>query len=144
MSDQIVSFLTLGCLELPCQTLHFHYRMVTTLSYDVISRNVEEFGSAGSPFVTFSINAFAIIPAIIVLVLFQDKIGRKAMSSLAFLVCALCTLFTGITMVLVDGVKYIIFMKFLSFISRCAVALAYDAAAQCMYCFRAFFKITSC
>lgn len=69
-------------------------RMVITLCYDAISRNVEGLGI--SPFIMFSLSATAIFPACVVLLLLQDKIGRKAMASSSLLVSGIFTASTGI------------------------------------------------
>jgi hypothetical protein len=57
--------------------------MVLTLCYDAISRNV---GDAGySPFVLFSISSATILPSCVVILLLQDRVGRKAMASASML-----------------------------------------------------------
>lgn len=67
--------------------------MVITLCYDAISRNVEGLGI--SPFIMFSLSATAIFPACVVLLLLQDKIGRKAMASSSLLISGVFTVATG-------------------------------------------------
>lgn len=67
--------------------------MVITLCYDAVSRNVEGLGI--SPFVMFSLSATTIFPACILLILLQDRIGRKAMASVSLLLSGIFISVTG-------------------------------------------------
>ena len=81
--------------------IHMHicilYRMVITLCYDAISRNVQGLGI--SPFIMFSLSATAIFPACLVLIVLQDKIGRKAMASSSLFISGIFTAATGVIIV---------------------------------------------
>jgi len=66
------------------------HSMVITLCYDAVSRNVEGMGI--SPFIMFSLSALAVLPSSILLVLLQDRIGRKGMASGSLLVGGLFSL----------------------------------------------------
>lgn len=122
--------------------------MVITLCYDAISRNVQGLGI--SPFIMFSLSATAIFPACVVLLLLQDKIGRKAMASSSLLVSGLFTASTGVLIAYSQGVsskyaddaapdrtkyKYIYFtgpilVVSLAIIGRFGVTIAYNSGAQ--------------
>jgi hypothetical protein len=68
--------------------------MVLTLCYDAISRNV---GDAGfNPFVLFSISSATILPSCVVILLLQDRIGRKAMTSISLFLTGLFIGATGV------------------------------------------------
>lgn len=102
--------------------------MVITLCYDAISRNVEGLGV--SPFIMFSISALAIFPACVVILLLQDKIGRKAMASSSLLVSGIFTSSTGIIIAYQSGAGDIILITLLAFIGRFGVTIAYNSGAQ--------------
>ncbi|XP_020706515.2 organic cation transporter-like protein isoform X2 [Athalia rosae] len=68
--------------------------MTLTLCYDAISRNVNVNGA--SPFLVFSLGSLTIFPAGIVILLLQDKIGRKALFFLAVLMSAFLTSSCGL------------------------------------------------
>lgn len=57
--------------------------MVITLCYDAVSRNVQGLGI--SPFIMFSLSATTILPACLLIIALQDRIGRKAMASMSLL-----------------------------------------------------------
>lgn len=78
-------------------------RMVITLCYDAISRNVEGLGI--SPFIMFSLSATAIFPACLVILLLQDRIGRKAMASSSLFISGIFTAGTGIIIAYQQGVQ---------------------------------------
>lgn len=75
----------------------FFKSMVITLCYDAISKNVEGLGL--SPFVMFTLSSSTILPACIVLLLLQDRIGRKAMASSSLLISGIFTAATGVVIV---------------------------------------------
>lgn len=72
----------------------FHYSMVITLCYDAVSRNVQGLGI--SPFVMFTLSATTILPACLLLILLQDRIGRKAMASASLLLSGIFISVTGV------------------------------------------------
>lgn len=57
--------------------------MVITLCYDAVSRNVQGLGI--SPFMMFTLSASSILPACLMIIALQDRIGRKAMTSISLL-----------------------------------------------------------
>lgn len=70
------------------------FRMVITLCYDAVSRNVQGLGI--SPFVMFTLSATSILPACLLLIALQDRIGRKAMASMSLLLSGIFISCTGI------------------------------------------------
>lgn len=108
----------------------FFKSMVITLCYDAISKNVEGLGL--SPFLMFSLSATAILPACLVLLLLQDRIGRKAMASSSLLVSGIFTAATGIALVYQkeaqDPNPYL--LASLAIIGRFGVTVAYNSGAQ--------------
>lgn len=85
-----------GCI-VPRLLCFFHdcgNRMVITLCYDAVSRNVQGLGI--SPFVMFSLSATSILPACLLLIALQDRIGRKAMASMSLLLSGIFISCTGI------------------------------------------------
>lgn len=101
--------------------------MVITLCYDAMSRNVEGLGI--SPFIMFTLSASAIFPACLVLLVLQDRIGRKAMASSSLL---LSGIFTAASVIIVyhRGVESPELLVTLSVIGRFGVTVAYNSAAQ--------------
>jgi hypothetical protein len=71
-------------------------RMVLTLCYDVISRNVNN--TSYSPFVLFTLNSAMILPSCSVILLLQDRVGRKALGSASLLFTGLFIGAAGITL----------------------------------------------
>lgn len=106
---------------------HFLHRMVITLCYDAMSRNVENLGV--SPFVMFTLSASAIFPACLVLLALQDRIGRKAMASSSLLLSGIFTATSGLIIVY-NGVKSPELLVALSVVGRFGVTVAYNSAAQ--------------
>lgn len=104
------------------------YRMVITLCYDAISRNVEGLGV--TPFLTFTLSASAIFPACLVLLALQDRIGRKAMASSSLLFCGLFMAFSGIIIAYNRNISSAELLVSLAVISRFCVTVAYNSAAQ--------------
>lgn len=103
-------------------------RMVITLCYDAMSRNVEGLGV--SPFLMFTLSASAIFPACLVLLILQDRIGRKAMASSSLLLSGIFTAASGIIIVHHKGVQSPELLVTLSVIGRFGVTVAYNSAAQ--------------
>lgn len=102
--------------------------MVITLSYDAISRNVDGLGV--TPFVMFSLSAAAILPASIVLLLLQDRIGRKAMAASSLLVSGIFTAATGIIIAYERGDRDPFVLVTLACIGRFGVTMAYNSGNQ--------------
>lgn len=102
--------------------------MVITLCYDAMSRNVEGLGV--SPFIMFTLSASAIFPACLVLLVLQDRIGRKAMASSSLLLSGIFTAASGVIIVYHKGVKSPELLVTLSVIGRFGVTVAYNSAAQ--------------
>lgn len=102
--------------------------MIITLGYDAISKNVEGLGM--SPFVLFSLSASAILPACLVLLALQDRIGRKAMASSSLLVSGIFTAGTGIVLAYQSGFPDPTLLAILSIIGRFGVTVAYNSGAQ--------------
>lgn len=75
----------------------FFKSMVITLCYDAISKNVEGLGL--SPFIMFTLSSATIFPACLVLLLIQDRIGRKAMASSSLFISGIFTAATGVAIV---------------------------------------------
>ena len=74
--------------------------MVLTLCYDAISRNVTK--TSYSPFVLFAVNSATILPSCCLILLMQDKVGRKAMTSASLLLTGLFTGAAGIILATQD------------------------------------------
>lgn len=73
---------------------HIFFRMVMTLCYDAISRNVS--GLKYSPFVIFSLTSTTIFPACAFILLVQDRIGRKALASASLFLSGIATASSGL------------------------------------------------
>ncbi|KAH8315085.1 hypothetical protein KR059_007246 [Drosophila kikkawai] len=107
----------------------FFKSMVITLCYDAVSRNVQGLGI--SPFIMFSLSATAILPACLLIIALQDRIGRKAMASASLLL-------SGIFISVTGGVLYAAsasdrtttLLVSLSVIGRFGVTVAYNSGAQ--------------
>ena len=106
----------------------FQPRMIITLGYDAISKNVEGLGM--SPFILFSLSASAILPACLVLLLLQDRIGRKAMASSSLLVSGVFTAGTGIVLAYQTSHPDPFLLATLSVVGRFGVTVAYNSSAQ--------------
>lgn len=102
--------------------------MVITLCYDAISRNVEGLGV--SPFLVFSISATSILPACLVILLLQDRIGRKAMASSSLLLSGFITGLTGFLLKIMgqrlDPITAVAMVTF----ARFGIVIAYNSSAQ--------------
>lgn len=70
--------------------------MVITLCYDAVSRNVQGLGI--SPFLMFTLSATTILPACLLIIALQDRIGRKAMTSITLLLSGIFISVTGIVL----------------------------------------------
>ncbi|XP_060649112.1 organic cation transporter protein isoform X2 [Drosophila nasuta] len=100
----------------------FFKSMVITLCYDAVSRNVQGLGI--SPFVMFSLSATAILPACLLLIALQDRIGRKAMASMSLLISGILISVTSIVLFSTT------LLVTLSVIGRFGVTVAYNSGAQ--------------
>lgn len=69
------------------------HRFMVFLAHDGLARNVSGFGVPA--FAMMSYSAATIMPAAIMIMLVQDKIGRKAMGFTSLMLCGLFTLATG-------------------------------------------------
>lgn len=103
-------------------------RMVITLCYDAISRNVEGLGV--SPFVVFSISATSILPACLVILLLQDRIGRKAMASGSLVMSGFITCLTGILLKILDQRLDPYTAIGMVTVARFGIVIAYNSSAQ--------------
>jgi hypothetical protein len=75
--------------------------MVLTLCFDAISRNVDGLGY--SPFVMFSMTSVTKFPASLVILLLQDRLGRKAMASGSLLMSGVFTIASGLVIAFVGA-----------------------------------------
>ncbi|KAH8278559.1 hypothetical protein KR018_005216 [Drosophila ironensis] len=107
----------------------FFKSMVITLCYDAVSRNVQGLGI--SPFVMFSLSATAILPACLLIIALQDRIGRKAMASVSLLLSGVFISLTGgILFAASSASKTTTLLVALSVIGRFGVTVAYNSGAQ--------------
>ncbi|XP_055849896.1 organic cation transporter-like protein [Episyrphus balteatus] len=107
----------------------FFKSMVITLCYDAVSRNVQ--GKGVSPFIMFSLSATTILPACLLLILLQDRIGRKAMSSLSLLTSGMFISASGIILMNTNkSENNATLLVFLAIIGRFGVTVAYNSGAQ--------------
>lgn len=91
-------------------------------------RNVEGLGV--SPFLTFSISATSILPACLVILALQDRIGRKAMASSSLLLSGVITCISGIFLKILgkDLSPYVAIG--LVTVARFGIVIAYNSASQ--------------
>lgn len=101
--------------------------MIITLCYDAISKHVEGLGM--SPFILFSISASAILPACLLLIALQDRIGRKAMASSSLLLSGIFTSACGVILAYQSS-QDAVTLGLLSVIGRFGVTIAYNSGAQ--------------
>ncbi|KAH8399516.1 hypothetical protein KR215_012149 [Drosophila sulfurigaster] len=108
----------------------FFKSMVITLCYDAVSRNVQGLGI--SPFVMFSLSATAILPACLLLIALQDRIGRKAMASMSLLISGILISVTSIVLFVAisENNQTTTLLVTLSVIGRFGVTVAYNSGAQ--------------
>jgi MFS transporter, OCT family, solute carrier family 22 (organic cation transporter), member 4/5 len=99
--------------------------MIITLGYGAISKNVEGLGL--SPFVLFSLSALAILSPCLVLLVLQDRIGRKAMASSSLVVSGFFTAGTGIALAYQRNHQDPILLAALNVIGRFGVTIAYNS-----------------
>ncbi|KAH8318757.1 hypothetical protein KR074_005385 [Drosophila pseudoananassae] len=106
----------------------FFKSMVITLCYDAVSRNVQGLGI--SPFVMFSLSATAILPACLLIIALQDRIGRKAMASVSLLLSGVFISGTGGLLFAAPASSKTTLLVSLSVIGRFGVTVAYNSGAQ--------------
>ncbi|XP_017007190.2 organic cation transporter protein [Drosophila takahashii] len=107
----------------------FFKSMVITLCYDAVSRNVQGLGI--SPFLMFSLSATAILPACLLIIALQDRIGRKAMASASLLLSGIFISVTGgIIFAASASDKTTTLLVSLSVVGRFGVTVAYNSGAQ--------------
>ncbi|XP_055904118.1 organic cation transporter protein [Eupeodes corollae] len=106
----------------------FFKSMVITLCYDAVSRNVE--GMGVSPFVMFSLSALAVLPSSVLLILLQDKIGRKGMASSSLLVGGIFTTAAGIAIAYQKHNHNATLLAGLTIAARFGVAISYESGSQ--------------
>ncbi|XP_018321665.1 organic cation transporter protein [Agrilus planipennis] len=99
--------------------------MVVCLCYDAISRDVNGFGY--SSFLIFSLTSITILPGCLFILLVQDRVGRKALSSTSLLISGIFCLIIAIFQVnSISTITLSIFM----IISRFAIIVAYNSSTQ--------------
>ncbi|XP_065354712.1 organic cation transporter-like protein [Calliphora vicina] len=104
--------------------------VIVTMSFDIISRNVEGLGS--SPFKLFSFSSIVYVPAGLTLIAFQNVIGRKGMATASLLGGSLITAVTGFLIAFLDPSTNSILLAIMVGLSRYGAVVAYDAEVQ--YC----------
>ncbi|RZB40707.1 organic cation transporter protein, partial [Asbolus verrucosus] len=101
--------------------------MIMTLCYDAISRNVNGLGY--SPFLVFTATSSTILPACLLILTFQDRIGRKALASGSLLLSGLFTACSGIVQVFIKTPDPTVIVT-LAIIARLGINVAYNSGAQ--------------
>nr|CAD7463031.1 unnamed protein product [Timema tahoe] len=101
-------------------------RVVLTVCYDAISRNVNDVGY--SPFVMFSVSSATILPSCLVILFLQDRVGRKGMASVSLLSTGLFTAASGI--ILACRKSNMLLTASLAIVGRFGVNIAYNSGAQ--------------
>ncbi|XP_016974844.1 organic cation transporter-like protein [Drosophila rhopaloa] len=102
--------------------------VIITLSYDVINRNMEGLGS--SPFMLFSLTSSVYLPAGFLILLLQNKIGRKGMACGALIVGAIITAATGFLIAVLDPKENAILLALMVGLGRFGTTVSYDAEIQ--------------
>ncbi|XP_017112390.1 organic cation transporter protein-like [Drosophila elegans] len=102
--------------------------MIITIAFDTLSRNMEGVGL--SPFKLFSYSGFCYLPAGLVIIMFQNKIGRKGMACASLFVGALITATTGYLVATLYPEKHSVLLGFMVSLGRFGAVVAYDAEAQ--------------
>ncbi|XP_067013677.2 organic cation transporter protein isoform X2 [Anabrus simplex] len=102
--------------------------MVLTLCYDAISRNVD--GLPWSPFIMFSISSATILPSCIVILLLQDRVGRKALASGSLFLTGIFTALAGIVLGWKPGMADAHVAMVLAVVGRLGVNIAYNSGVQ--------------
>lgn len=103
------------------------FRMVMTLCYDAIARNVNGLGY--SPFVTFTMTSAAILPGSIIILAVQDHIGRKALAMSALFISGVFIAAVAIILSLTESSNATLLLS-LTIISRLSIIVAYNSGSQ--------------
>lgn len=102
--------------------------MIITISFDVVSRNMEGLGS--SPFTLFSLTSIAYIPGGLTIILLQNRIGRKGMAFGSLFVSAIIVTVTGFLIAFLDRDQHATLLAIMVGLGRYGVIVSYDAEAQ--------------
>lgn len=102
--------------------------MIITLSYDIVSRNMEGLGT--SPFYLFSITSISCLPAALTIMCLQNRIGRKAVAIGSLLLAAIFTTVTGCIIAFRDMDSSAIVLFAMTLLARYGAVMAYEAEAQ--------------
>lgn len=102
--------------------------MVITLCYDLVARNVQGMGI--SPFIMFSLSAAVVLPSSMILILLQDRIGRKATASGSLFVGGIFTATTAIAVGCLQNSQNALLLACLTLATRFGVAISYESGAQ--------------
>ncbi|XP_030374216.1 organic cation transporter-like protein [Scaptodrosophila lebanonensis] len=102
--------------------------VIITLSYDVISRNLEGLGT--SPFKLFSMTSVVYLPAGCTILLLQNIIGRKGMACASLLTGGIITAVTGFLIAILDPKENAVLLAIMVALGRYGVTVSYDAEIQ--------------
>lgn len=100
--------------------------MVLSLCYDAIARNINGFGY--SPFLIFSATSATIFPGCVVILLLQDRIGRKALASGSLFIGGVFISLVGVILSW-DGADATL-MLILTVLARLNVIVAFNSGHQ--------------
>lgn len=103
------------------------FRMVMTLCYDAIARNVGGLGY--SPFVTFTMTSAAILPGSLIILAVQDHIGRKALAMTALFISGFFIAAVALILSLTESSNPTLLLS-LTIISRLSIIVAYNSGSQ--------------
>lgn len=103
------------------------FRMVLTLCYDAISKNISNIGM--SPFIVFTISSATILPACLFILAVQDKVGRKALASGSLVVSGFLSVCAGIYLAIVESPEPGGLLV-LAIIARLGINIAYNSGHQ--------------
>ena len=104
----------------------FYFRIVLSLCYDAISRNIEGLGL--DPFTVFTITSASILPSCITILIWQDKLGRKILAILFLLLTGLFNFIQGSVLVFCKKVVFI--AAIVGLFGRFSVNIAYNSGTQ--------------
>lgn len=100
--------------------------MVLTLCYDAISRNIEGLGY--SPFIMFTVTSATIFPSCVVILVLQDRVGRKAVAVGSLLLTGLFNMVQAV--LITNGTDYLYAAAIVGICSRFFVNIAYNSGTQ--------------
>ncbi|KAL0275693.1 UNVERIFIED_CONTAM: hypothetical protein PYX00_003482 [Menopon gallinae] len=101
--------------------------MVLTLCYDAMSRNINSIDM--DPFLLFTITSSSIFPSCLVILIFQDRIGRKAMAVFSLLLTGVFNLVQGIILLYQKDLSPTA-LAAAGLLARFAVNIAYNSGTQ--------------